>query len=241
MDVLGPFEVLKRPLTLSPKDAKPPATGGPVAWWKLDESGGSEAADASGQRHPARMPGVARWTPGAGRIDGALELDGVEDYLDVSDSADFDFRNGFTASLWLKLQESGRPVETLIAKGSDTWRVQSDRDAGLLVFALNGPQTTGKDKKKPPQVASKRKVDDGRWHQVTGVYDGRRMALFLDGQLEDSVSASGPLALNTEPVWLGNNAAARSECFHGWLDDVRLYGRALNDTEIKALYDEAGR
>jgi len=50
------------------------------------------------------------------------------------------------------------------------------------------------------------------------------------------VGVSGPIAQNTEPVLIGENAASRGRPFNGWLDDVRLYNRGLSAEEIRALY-----
>ncbi|MBI5384336.1 MAG: LamG domain-containing protein [Verrucomicrobia bacterium] len=240
VDVLGPFEVLKRPLTLRPKDTKPPAPGdparGPVAWWKFDETDGAEAADASGHRLAGRVQSAARWMPGQGRVGGALDLDGAKNFVDCGDRADFDFRDGVTVSFWLKPRSFKKSSQTVAAKGGDTWRFHSQGDKGQMVFSLTGPQTTGKDKNKAPRITSKRSVDDGQWHHVVGVYDGQRVALYVDGALEGSVTAAGALALNTEPLWLGNTSASRNGYFNGLLDDVRLYGCGLTEDEITALW-----
>ena len=234
VSVFGPFKVLTRPLTLPPKDSKAPSSGGPVAWWKLDETTGAEAADASGNRHPARVQGTARWTS-QGRLGGAFELDDAGNFVDCGDATNFDFRDGLTVSLWVKPGQSEKSLKSLIAKGSDTWGIASDGNTGGVAFHLAGPQTTGKDKKRQTRVTAKRSLNDGQWHHLAAVYDGQRMALFVDGELADSVTASGPLAINTEPVLLGENSASRKERFVGAVDDVRLYNRGLSESEIKAL------
>ena len=245
VNVLGPFKVLSRPLTLRPKDSKPPAATGsaraPLARWKLGEAPGAEAADGSGRGHPGQIQGNPRWGQGPGQVGRALELDGAKNHVDCGDAADFDFRDGLTVSLWLRPRDLKKSAQTLAAKGSDTWSLRSERKTGKLVFALDGPQTTGKDRRKAPRAQSKRPLDDSQWHHVAGVYDGQRIALYVDGELEESVTASGPVALNTEPVWLGNNSAARGEYFNGWLGDVRLYGCGLTEGEIKVLHRETGR
>jgi hypothetical protein len=238
--------VLSRPLALKPKDAKPPAPGsparGPVAWWKLDETTGANAADASGHHHPARIQGPAKWAPGNGQAGGAVELDGARSFLDCGDEAEFDFRDGLTVSLWVKPQ--ARPAkgsQTLVAKGNDTWSLETTGKDGKLVFSLSGPQSTGKDRKKGPRVMSRTVSDSTRWHHVVGTYDGQRIALYVDGELTESVTAAGPVAVNTEPVWLGNNSAARAGHFAGALDDVRLFSCGLTEQEIKALYRGGGK
>ena len=245
VNVLGPFKVSSRPLTLRPKDAKPPTAGGPahaaIARWKLGEAPGVATADDSGGSHPGQIQGNPRSGQGPGQTGRALELDGARTYVDCGDAADFDFRDGLTVSLWLKPRDLKKSAQTLVAKGSDTWSLRSEGKTGKLVFALAGPQTIGKDRKKAPRAQSKRPVDDGQWHHVAGVYDGQRIALYVDGEFEESVTASGPVAVNTEPLWLGNNSAARDGYFGGWLADVRLYGCGLTEGEIKALHRETGR
>jgi hypothetical protein len=240
VDILGPFEVISRPLTLRLADTKVPASGSaarsPVAWWKLDETGGAEAADSPANRHPARVQGPAHWAPTAGRIGGAIELDGTGAYLDCGDASEFDLGAGFAVSCWVKARDWQQKMQTLIAKGDDTWRLHSQGTSGTVVFALNGPQPNGKDKNKQPRVTSKAALDSDAWQHIVGVYDGKRIALYVNGELQEAVSASGPLAQNTEPVWLGNNSAAQTQFFSGWLDDVRLYDQRLSESEIKALY-----
>jgi hypothetical protein len=82
-------------------------------------------------------------------------------------------------------------------------------------------------------------VDDGQWHHVAGVSDGRRAALYVDGELEASGDAK-PLAPNSEPVMIGCNSEDYNTRFNGWIGDVRLYGYGLSEAEVKALYRAAG-
>jgi large repetitive protein len=239
VEVLGPFEVLKHPLTLRPKQTQSPAPGDParglVAWWKLNEADGREAADASGRQHFGRVHGPAGWAPAQGKFQGALNLDGQGTFVDCGDAAEFDFQEAFTVSLWFRTDSVKKTAQTLAGKGSDSWRLYADANRGRLVFALNGPQGAGKDRYRAPRITSKRAVADGQWHHVAGVYDGQRMALYLDGTLEGSMTVSGSLALCAEPLWLGNNPGARSEWFQGALDEVRLYACGLSEQDVKAL------
>jgi hypothetical protein len=49
-----------------------------VGWWKLDEQSGAIAHDSSGKGNDGALLGGPVWA--AGQIDGALQLDGVDDY-----------------------------------------------------------------------------------------------------------------------------------------------------------------
>jgi beta-galactosidase len=230
-------------MTLKPKKANASEfgqrPGGPVAWWNLDETAGASVADASGHHLEGRLQGQSRWAPTQGRCGGALELDGANSYVDCGQPDAFDFSDALTISMWFKVRQFDKPSQVLAAKGNDTWRLERHDNAGTIEFIVTGPETTGMNRSKTPVAISKRTVDDGRWHHVAGLYDGKRVALYLDGQLEHSVDASGSIAQNTEPVLLGENSGSRGRSFNGWLDDVRLYGHALTADEIRALYSNA--
>ncbi len=223
----------QRPLVLGPREGRPP--DGPAAWWRLDESEGSSAADASGHGLTARPQGRFHWGPDKGRQRGALQLDAPNGWLDCGGIEEFSFRDAMTISLWLRATKGEKLAPSLVTKGNNTWRVQAAADRRSVSFTLTGPLTTGVNKGRPPVVKTKRPLDDGRWHHLAGVYDGQRVALFLDGEIEDVVTAAGSIAINTEPVLVGQNSMGRTQPFQGWIDEVRLYGRGLSDQEIRVL------
>ena len=218
---------------LAPRESRAPE--GPAAWWKLDELDGASAADASGHGLAARVQGRFHWGPGQGRAGGALQLEGPDAWVDCGGNDQFNFREAMTFSLWMKAPTDGKLSPSLLTKGNNTWRVQAADDRRRVSFALTGPVTTGASKGRPATVKTKRPVNDGQWHHLAGVYDGRKVALFLDGELEEAVSVTGSVAVNTEPVMVGQNSMGRTAPFQGWIDEVRLYGRGLSDQEIKTL------
>ena len=46
-------------------------------------------------------------------------------------------------------------------------------------------------------VYGKANVNDGRWHHLVGIYDGTRIRLYVDGQLDVSSEASGNINRNS--------------------------------------------
>jgi len=59
------------------------AETGLVAHWKLDESSGSTAADSSGSGYDGAVVG-ASWNPAGGALGGALQFDGDNDYVSIT-------------------------------------------------------------------------------------------------------------------------------------------------------------
>ena len=68
-------------------------------------------------------------------------------------------------------------------------------------------------------------VPTNAWTHLAGVYDGKQMTLYVDGQPSATRNASGPRATNPLPLYLGANPDAKSQptqFYTGSLDEVRL-------------------
>ncbi|MEO0480982.1 MAG: LamG-like jellyroll fold domain-containing protein [Planctomycetota bacterium] len=92
-------------------------------------------------------------------------------------------------------------------------------------------------------IASSGNLSRNTWHHVAARYDGSRMELFLDGQLVGSMPKTGPIASSNQQIWLGNNAPEANRGFDGYLDQLFMFDRPLQDFEILALasdYQRAG-
>jgi hypothetical protein len=75
---------------------------------------------------------------------------------------------------------------------------------------------------------------NGNWYYVTMTYDGTSLRYYRNGvQVGSTVAAT--LTANNQPLMFGSWDGAM-EFFSGKLDEVRIYNRALNASEINALY-----
>ncbi len=86
-------------------------------------------------------------------------------------------------------------------------------------------------------------VNDGAWHQLVGVYDGSRTAIYVDGQLQSTSGGGNPL--NTPPagtdfllggVMVGSTP---TNIYSGLVSDVLLFDNALSAGDVQALYASA--
>jgi hypothetical protein len=68
------------------------------------------------------------------------------------------------------------------------------------------------------------------WNHCALTYDGTKMRLYLNGAKVDSVPLATSINLNTHPLTLGKN-------FSGSFDEIRIYNRALPDSEIVCHYE----
>jgi hypothetical protein len=215
-------------------------TVGLVAWWKLDETKGSKAEDASGHEFTGAVMGRPGWAPSQGRIGGAMEFSNRGSFINCGIEPEFDCRDGMTLAAWIKVRQFNKRSQAIVTKGDTGWRLQRLRETGMVEFCFNTAASGEGSEKQQVSLASKRKVDDGQWHQVVGLSDGHRAALYVDGELEASADAK-PIAQNAAPLMIGcNPPPSYGKRFEGWIDDVRLYGYGLSEAEVKMLYQGAG-
>jgi hypothetical protein len=92
------------------------------------------------------------------------------------------------------------------------------------------------------QVETDQAVSLNQWHQITLTYGGSRwaasVAIYVDGQpaklkilYDDENDAAGP---RREPLRIGAGGGPANR-FHGRIDEVRIYNRALSADEVKSL------
>ncbi|MHC4619156.1 MAG: S8 family serine peptidase [Planctomycetota bacterium] len=209
----------------------------PIAHWKFDEGQGDIAYDCVGASHGTLM-GDPNWV--AGLIDGALSLDGAEDYVKVPDSRHVNFGPGtsFTLSVWVSYTTSD-PVRIEQKYDPDSENGYSilgsteDMPAGTISFRT---WSAGKAKK----VYYRGGYNDGEWHLVVAVRDQLtdRMYLYVDGVKRHEAAENKRDLKNTGNLHIGTGWNADGYFFEGSLDDARIYDRALSTEEIGQLYQE---
>lgn len=91
------------------------------------------------------------------------------------------------------------------------------------------------------QLVSAGTYTDNKWHLVTDTYNAGTQTLYVDGSLIGSNSFSQCSYAGAYNYYVGYATGSgwtgfSSSYFSGSIDDVRVYGRALNQTEVSSLY-----
>jgi hypothetical protein len=189
---------------------------GAVAYWKLDETEGDIAYD-SVAANDAVVIGEAIWQPTVGQINGALQFDGVENYLvtgPVLDPAE----GPFSVFAWVK---GGAPGQAVLSQiGGVNW-LCADTLEGNLMTELKG---TGRG---AAALMSQTSITDGNWHRIGFVWDGSHRTLYVD-DIAVAEDAQDGLEPATGGLYIGTGKAMESGSFwSGLIDDVRIYNRAV--------------
>jgi hypothetical protein len=108
--------------------------------------------------------------------------------------------------------------------------IHLDPDYGFLFRLIIGGSTYNYH---PP--ANPLAVD--RWSFISATYDGSYVRLFVGGIQVLETPRTGNLDPNTENLFIGIHPVLTAGRFNGLIDEVRIYSRALSQTEISDLYD----
>ncbi len=193
-----------------------------------DAPGASDFADTLGQ-HNGSCSGDTCPTAGVpGREEMALLFDGANDYVTINDANTADLQN-LTIAAWVNLGSTPAGIMRFITVGDEKAVLRYDDDgSGDLHFYLK--TTNGNFHHLRFNTA----LQTGVWYHVAGTYDGNLMRFYLNGTEVDSRPVTGELA--------GGNTvllSAANETLDGYLDEIRLYRRALSAAEIQELVDAA--
>jgi len=191
---------------------------GLVAHWKLDETEGDMAYDSAAE-NDATVMGDAIWQPDSGMVGGALQFDGVDDYIGadpVLDPGD----GAFSVFAWIKGGAPGQVIISQEEENSKNW---------LFVDAIDGCMKTGLggSDRRPDPLNSHTVVTDGLWHRVGLIWDGTNRLLYIDDvevasdQPLSPKSASGDLCIGA------GKDLTEGSFWSGMIDDVRIYDRVV--------------
>ncbi|MHA6480783.1 S-layer homology domain-containing protein [Paenibacillus sp. strain BS8-2] len=202
--------------------------------WSFDESAGVNVYDWSGNGHTGNIiryvngeltefvPWAVAFDSGAKYGSSGLFFDGVVNYVQSQDEFSLD-NETFTWSLWMNPQEfrdqiimSSEQLSIAIEDGRLNVSVQAEsgewhRLTGPVVNALG-------------------------WRHIAVVYDqANALELYINGERVASSSAVGNLAEASGAIIVGASLEDTSLNLHGYIDDLRIYDRALTGDELKRL------
>src|SRR5262249_36769691 len=207
-----------------------------VAYWKFDEGNGTTISDASGNGNTGTLVNGPQWTNGVSGK--ALYFDGIASNVAVLNSTSLDLPNSFTFSAWVNPAVAQSNFTAAISKNSSSdhvyflYATSGGSYCGGTGFPLAGANIAGSQ----DIVCSASGVPLNTWSHLTSTYDGSTLRFYVNGSLSQSVTASGTIESGTGTFQIG--ASQWGEYFNGLIDEVRIYNRALSDTEIQAIYQQ---
>jgi len=208
-----------------------------IGSWSLNEKSGSVFADVNGNDAVDSTPPI----PTDGILNGAQTFS-ASTYVDIPDNGDYEFLQSdcFSIVAWVRFNNDNNDSRTIVG------REITDGTAGwwLGVSNLEKPTFVLMDQSGEDTILiGDKAIDDNIWHQIVGVWDGNnnKALLYVDGIMKREGVKEFYYDFNRfsklMPVNIGYFNAGTKHHFVGDIDEVAIFKKALNSTEITEFYN----
>ena len=188
-----------------------------IAHWALDETEGMLVADSAGDNDGYAI-GNPIWKPDGGQVNGALELDGIDDYV-ITGFAPNPEEGPFSVFVWIK---GGAPGQVVMSQLNGADWLGADPSSGFLMTTLCESGRDGS------SLQSETVITDGVWHRLGFVWDGLNRSLYVDDFLVAEDTQQGlDSSISGLNIGCGSNSASGT-FWSGLIDDIRIYNRAVS-------------
>ncbi len=203
---------------------------GMVAWWPGEFS----AEDISGNTLNGAEQGGAIYS--SGKVDQAFSFDGVNDYIEVPNASSLNFGTGdFSIDAWV-LTAGNTGTHVLLDK-----RDLSSGYLGYEVFVSAGKIGLQLDDGNYTNFGSNAQIANNQWHHIAITVERANttgIKFYVDGVI---ISTGNPTVrtgslTNTKPLRFGglpNDVGF----FNGKIDELELFNRALDSSEVSAMFN----
>ena len=208
-----------------------PAPSGLIGWWTGDGTG----ADFTGNRDGI-LEGNVGFAPGM--VGQAFSLDGIDDRIRVPNATALNPAAGFTIEAWIKSNATSGP-RVIASKWNDntsdwSYIFKDHNDSDKLRIELSKDNFHDL-----ADLSGASSVATGQWIHVAMTYDTSIVRLYFNGMLDGSeaVDPTRFIDRSAADLLIGAvyTAGGISEFFAGQIDEVSLYSRALETTEIQSI------
>lgn len=167
-----------------------------------------------------------------GKANSAYVFDGSTSYIQIHNTTALNFRKGITLNFWMTPKYFYTTREQYpISHGNweKRWKVS---------LTNNKLRWTVKTDAGVRDLDAKTTLQLDSLYNVTALFDGMSMEIYINGKLDAVTSFSGQILVSDVDLTFGEVVPANTMYnFNGILDDIRLYDYALLPDAISQLYD----
>ena len=215
-----------------------------IALWHIDEGQGGTIYDDSTNSNDGTVSASStmnNWT--SGKYGNAIDFDGTNDYITVSDSTSLSITSDLSLSAWIRPDVVDKE-QTILGKWDETTGTD-DRSYRLWLDSSNNlnfsVSTDGA--AVVTQTDTNITFSAGTWYHIEGVYDDAgTMKIYIKGAIQNTKSSGVPVSVddNASNLYIGgkeNTAGSVDTKFDGIIDDVRVYNYARSASQVLIDYN----
>lgn len=158
----------------------------------------------------------------------ALEYDGTDDYVEVSNESAFDFTSAMTLEAWIKpdaLSGTQGIISKNFGNNAHPYQIRLTNDEIIFGFYSN---TIGWQ----PVQTSNANLVAGQWTHIACTYNQVQAKIYVNGEQKASVSKNFEIPQNDQALEIGRTKDVAYEYFKGVIDEVRVWDIALDAGQI---------
>lgn len=203
----------------------------PLGYWPLNEGTGTTTADLSGNGRTGTLVNGPTWT--TGKISNALSFDGINDYVSIPD---FNPPTNLTLEAWVY------PTEAVGSSGDDIIVNKNNSEYDLRILGGSGNFLAGAGSTfiSDPTFNFFAPANLNQWYHLVYTFDNpsNTHKLYRNGVLVSTGTNTSNITNTSTALWIGRHSQYNFGTFKGKIDNVRIYDRALNATEVLSRFTE---
>lgn len=206
----------------------------------FEADGLNNITDYSSYNHTGILNGEINWSPNEQKhtfTDGAYYFDGGgTDFIEFNQSDLNITDNSITVMAWINntVEAGFDPIIQNSKPSPDGGGIVSgysllvaDTNVFWDVATANGYERT----------TTSGVLPIGKWVHFAGVYNGTDLILYMNGTVLDTEPASGNINSTSNSTYIGKDTTS-TNYFVGFIDEVRVYDRALSHEQIITIYND---
>lgn len=138
--------------------------------------------------------------------------------VEIEHDEAFQLSDSLTIEFWIKTSGFNSSNQPILAKGSDSWKINRLSDTNYLTFTTN---SSGGEHILEGSVS----VNDNEWHHIVAVFDGSDKLLYIDGILDAQETLGESLQTNSESIRIGG--------WIGSIDELRIWETSRDEDQIR--------
>ncbi|HIN32247.1 TPA: LamG domain-containing protein [Candidatus Poribacteria bacterium] len=200
-----------------------------AAIWLFDEGKGKEVKDSTANGNDGKITGNPKWV--GGKFGKALEFDGST-YVQVSDNPSLDIADEITIVAvvnWIKFKDAGILSKSQDGSGDGNYFLSTGCGGGPTQAKFGIISTSGHTCGPTSPV-----LKEDTWYHVAGVFDGKKLSIFIDGKMESEQNQGGKITTSDWPIIIGSYAGLGYKS-NAIIDELAVFNVALSKDDINLL------